>query len=116
MTQLSKVKIKVKQRRGILIARKMRRIGMDSQARVKSTIKNGPPTSKLNGRNFSNSKPKRQSKEPKKLSGEQMSLQHRLVKLKTNIRRGASLTLPALMPNSSTSLLRKERGQIKKDL
>ena len=112
MTQLSKVKIKVKQRRGILIARKMRKIGMDSQARVKSTIKSGPPTSKLNGRNFSNSKPKRQSKEPKKLSGEQMSLQHRLVKLKTNI----SLTLPASMPNSSTSLLRKERGQIKKDL
>ena len=116
-TQLNQVKVRGRLKKDILTVKKTRKIGTGNRRRIKNTIKNGLLTSRQNGNNTLNSKQRKQNREQKSLSVKLMSLQLKLSakhSSKVNME-VVNLMLQVLMLSFSISLLRKAKGQIKRD-
>ena len=116
-TQLNQVKVRGRLKKDILTVKKTRKIGTGNRRRNKNTIKNGHLTSRQNGNNTLNSKQRKQNREQKSLSVKLMSLQLKLsAKHNSKVNREVvNLMLQVLMLSFSISLLRKAKGQIKRD-
>lgn len=116
-TQLNQVKVRGRLKKDILTVKKTRKIGTDNRRRIKNMIKNGLLTSRQNGNNTLNNKQKKQNREQKSLSVKLMNLQLKLnAKHSSKVNREVvNLMLQVLMLSFSISLLRKAKGQIKRD-
>ena len=116
-TQLNLMKVRGRLKEDILTVKKTRKIGTDNRRRIKNTIKNGHLINKQNGNNTLSNKQRKQNREQKSLNVKLMNLQLKLnAKHSSKVNREVvNLMLQVLMLSFSISLLRKAKGQIKRD-